>query len=81
MCTCLCQLVVDTIEVLICMRIKSCDFISSVFMQPGLMSTHDIHPALKKCEVGKGREGEKGGIRVWEALVSIIKVHDCQVSA
>ena len=35
-------------------------------------------------EKGEAREekgGERGGIRVWEALVSIIKVHDCRVSA
>ena len=34
-----------------------------------------------ESEVGKEKGGERGGIRVWEALVSIITVHDCQVSA
>ena len=35
----------------------------------------------EKGEVGKEKGGERDGIRVWEALVSIIKVHGCRVSA
>ena len=34
----------------------------------------------EKGEVGK-EGGERDGIRVWEALVSVIKVHGCRVSA
>ena len=37
------------------------------------------------CVCLRGEKGEVGGerddIRVWEALVSVIKVHGCQVSA
>ena len=35
----------------------------------------------EKGEVGKEKGGEKDSIRVWEALVSVIKVHGCRVSA
>ena len=35
----------------------------------------------EKGEVGKEKGGERDGIRVWEALVSVIKVHGGRVSA